>query len=232
MNRIPLLLLALTLLLTGCPGGGSTHSDKELRAAIVLHNEGKYAEALNAFLLIEDDEFKVYKRWELHNYMGSCYMEQEQFEEALARYNLALEENPEEHSVWVNKGVTLRKMDQLDEAEACYQKALELNPNYAELHSSLGSLYIVRDQPEKAAERFDEALRLDPRLAVAHGNYAIALGMMGEFKRAENALKLAEKHGYANTQVVAEYLERLKQTQQLEEQVQALREETEAMQAE
>jgi tetratricopeptide (TPR) repeat protein len=184
--------------------------DKEIRKAIALYGRGQVIDALALFQSAAEKPLKVYESWEVHNYIGSCYLVLDKFEKALAAYNKSLEENAKNHNVWVNKGVSLRNLDRLDDAEECYRKALELKPDYAELHSSLGSLCIVRDNPSEAVKHFQRAIELNPSLAVAHGNYALALGMLGDFTAADAELSKAARHGYVNVEIVRKQLETMR----------------------
>ncbi|NNE91950.1 MAG: tetratricopeptide repeat protein [Verrucomicrobiales bacterium] len=203
------ILAGIVVVLSSCSQEPVT-GDKEMRQGIALFKNDEIIEALDLFQSAAGKPLNVYESWELHNYIGSCYLKLEKFEEALATYDQSLAAHDGSEIVWVNKGVALRKMDRLSEAEECYLKALELNPNYAELHSSLGCLCIVRDKPEEAVDYFERAIKLKPGLASTHGNYAIALGMLGNFEAAEAQLEKAARLGYANVNAVKNDLKAMK----------------------
>jgi tetratricopeptide (TPR) repeat protein len=50
------------------------------------------------------------------------------YTEAIKYYDKALEIDPKDANVWVNKAVALHKLEKYDEAIECYDKALEIDP--------------------------------------------------------------------------------------------------------
>lgn len=217
MTKLYLVLLGAALVFSSCSKSrGPETGDKEVRQAIALYERDQVIDALALFQSAAAKPLQVYDSWEVHNYIGICFLDLRKYEKALAAYNEALDRNPENHIVWVNKGVALRQMDRTDEAEECYRKALAIKPDYAELHASLGSLQIVRNNPTEAVQCLKKAIELDPRLAVAHSNYALALGMLGDFSTAEKELKKAAQLGYANVEPLREHLETMRSNQDAE----------------
>ncbi|MBN1766525.1 MAG: tetratricopeptide repeat protein [Sedimentisphaerales bacterium] len=178
------------------------YGDLDVKRGIDLYAEGKYVEAIPLLEGALNKPLRVYKTYDVYNFIGGCYFDLGMLEEGVQAYTKSLEEKYDQHNIWVNKGVALRQMDRIEEAEACYQQALEIKPDYAELHSSLGSLYIIKGRPQKAVMHFDRAIELDPSLATAHGNYAMALAMLGDYSRADIELRKAARLGYAEDSVL------------------------------
>lgn len=54
-------------------------------------------------------------------------------EEALARYDKAIEINPKDEKAWVDKGSALDELGRYEEALVCYDKVIEINPKDAEV---------------------------------------------------------------------------------------------------
>ncbi|MGB2884722.1 MAG: tetratricopeptide repeat protein, partial [Dehalococcoidia bacterium] len=65
----------------------------------------------------------------------------EQYDEALADYNRALELRPDYPEALNNRGVTYSKMERYDEALADYNRALELRHDYLDALNNRGSTY-------------------------------------------------------------------------------------------
>jgi len=212
-----LVLLIIALSFSSCSNSHtSENGDKEVRRALALCQRDQIIDALSLFESAAAKPLHVYDSWEVHNYIGGCYLALDKFEKALPSFNRSIEENPKRHEVWVNKGVALRHLNRIDEAEGCYREALLLEPDYAELHSSLGSLYIARDNPSEAVKCFKKAITLNPSLAVTHGNYALALGMVGDFSKAKAELKTAARLGYVSVEIVRAELETMESNQEAE----------------
>ena len=206
-----IIVLGITLVISSCSRTNMPESgDKEVRRAIALYKRDEVIDAVLLFEAAAGKPLRIYDLWEVHAYIGSCYLDLDKYERSLAASSRALEEDPKHHQVWVNKGIVLRKLDRLDEAEECYRKALELKPDYAELHSSLGSLHIVRGNPREALQCFKRAITLSPSLAGAHGNYALALGMIGDLSSAEEELKSAARLGYPNVATIRKQIKMMK----------------------
>jgi tetratricopeptide (TPR) repeat protein len=51
------------------------------------------------------------------------------YEEAIACYDKALENDPRLDKAWSNKGTISYNLGRFEEAIACFNKALEINPN-------------------------------------------------------------------------------------------------------
>lgn len=215
MRFLTIVMLGLALGLTGCnpelkSPSSVSFADQQVSDAISLYEKGDLIQAATLLEGTAGKPLQIFRRWQVENYLGNCYADLDQLEKALECYERSLDDDPENHVTWVNKGVAFRKLGLMDDAEACYQKALSLEPDYAELHSSLGTLYLARDDAEQAIPCFQKALELNPGLAVTHGNYALALAMQGEFEMAQQQLDAAARLGYQNASVVQERIDSMR----------------------
>ena len=84
------------------------------------------------------------------------------FEEAIAFYRSAIEENPNFYWSYHNLGETLVKLERPYEAVTYYQRALELNPNSTVSHHNLGDIYRVLDRLDVAIVEYQQAIKYSP----------------------------------------------------------------------
>ncbi len=117
----------------------------------------------------------------------------EEFDEALARYRLAVEEHPESFHAYFNLGAALYRVEEMTQAVGAFQSAAQLaredgdEPNEALARYNLGNAFFrssdadARTNPraaietlEKAVESYRRALELDPALEDARHNIALA----------------------------------------------------------
>src|SRR5690606_38154983 len=83
---------------------------------------------------------------------GICLDALEQFEEAIADYNRALEFNNNVAELWYAKGDTHFNLSQRFDAVESYKKVIELDPFNFECMEDLGRLYIDLDKYSYAEE--------------------------------------------------------------------------------
>lgn len=145
---------------------------------------------------------------------GDEYFAEENYEEAMAYYKKAMEEDPQNVTYITNTAICYRKCGDLETAKSLYYEALDIDPNHAELNSSLGSLYILENDPEKAITFFEKAIEIDPTLSVAFGNGALAYAMVGDFETADEYLKRAVSLGYENGDVLKERIDELRKLEE------------------
>ena len=99
------------------------------REAVVLHNNGRYEEALE----IEKQLVKLNEKNPRYHYiMGVTLHEMEKYEEAEKEKRKAVELEPENAGYHDSMGVTLHEMEKYEEAESEVRKAIELEPENME----------------------------------------------------------------------------------------------------
>ncbi|MCI0684738.1 MAG: tetratricopeptide repeat protein [Gemmataceae bacterium] len=103
---------------------------------------------------------------------------------ALARFNQALDAEPDNPLVHAGRGDAFRAQGQLARAAAAYTEALRLDPRTALWFNNRGLIYHHKGELDKALADFDAALRLDPRFTVAWHNRGVAHFNRGDIARA------------------------------------------------
>lgn len=81
--------------------------------------------------------------------------EQGRPDEAIARYERALEIDSDCADAHNNLGSVLRKQGRPDEAVACYRRALEIDPDYAEAHWNYGLMLLANGRFREGWAEYD-----------------------------------------------------------------------------
>jgi tetratricopeptide (TPR) repeat protein len=79
-------------------------------------------------------------------------------------YREALDQKPDNASIWVQYGHALKEMGHLQEAEEAYRASLELVGDLSDTHLQLGHLLKLQDRKIEAGFCYLRALTLDPAL--------------------------------------------------------------------
>jgi Flp pilus assembly protein TadD len=103
-------------------------------------------------------------------HLGNALHGIDDFEEAAANYQMALEIDGDLVEAHNSRGVSLQRLSRTEEAIGHYQEALRINPDYTMAHNNLGICLAGQGRLEEAAEHFRETLRLKPDDRSARGN--------------------------------------------------------------
>ena len=101
-------------------------------------------------------------------------------EEALARFEQALDAAPENPEVIEAIGRALLSLDRLDEAEASFVDALEFDPEWVAPRMGLAMVALRRDEPFKIVHHLERAIEADPEYPDAYVELGRYYGVMGE----------------------------------------------------
>lgn len=150
-------------------------TEKKLKKALELQQNGKSAEAEAAFkLVLRSDRSNFVSLYSL----GVLAVQSGAQAKALQYFDRAVKVNPDFAPTWYNRGVVLHALDENERALESYDQALKVNPAYSE---ALEHRAILREIVRNAAET-PVAPQPVPELAVQR-NRALELqqqGMLGE----------------------------------------------------
>ena len=113
---------------------------------------------------------------------GNELFEQGRYEEALSRYQDALEKNPESPIITFNTGDAQYKLEAYDRALEAFQQILSTEDSGLKAHSfyNLGNAQFRSGQLQEAVESYKEALRFDPDDPDTKHNLEFALKQLEE----------------------------------------------------
>jgi tetratricopeptide (TPR) repeat protein len=101
-------------------------------------------------------------------------------EEALARFEQALDAAPENPEVIEAVGRALLNLGRLEEAEASFLDALELDPEWVAPRMGLAMVALSRDEPFKIVHHLERAIEADAAYSDAYVELGRYYGFMGE----------------------------------------------------
>ncbi|MBF0280431.1 MAG: tetratricopeptide repeat protein [SAR324 cluster bacterium] len=103
------------------------------------------------------------KAWPAYNNLGVLFQKRGERLQALQFFNSALEINPQDDSIFYNRGNTHASLQQFDKAISDYNRAIELRSNEADYYNNRGVAYANMNQFERAFRDFQKAVNLDPK---------------------------------------------------------------------
>jgi Flp pilus assembly protein TadD len=165
--------------------------------------------------------------WMAYTNLGMNSFQAGRTEEAIARFNQALELNPSDSEAHADLGVALAQQGRTGEAIVQYRQAVKVQPGYPEAHNDLGNALSGQGHTDEAIAEYREACRLKPDYADAYSDLGVALSKAGRMDEAmaefHEALRinpaLPDAHGNLGTalfqqgrtgEAVAEYREALR----------------------
>ncbi|NJM86388.1 MAG: tetratricopeptide repeat protein [Hydrococcus sp. RU_2_2] len=86
---------------------------------------------------------------------------------------------PEDATLYNQKGILLQNLKRYLQAEAAYDKAIQLSPR-ASFYNNRGLLYAKQQKWELALADYNQALQLNPNYANAYYNRGIVRYQMGD----------------------------------------------------
>ncbi len=130
---------------------------------------------------------------QIENDLAGVSMERDQPEEALRHYRRVEELTSGTNGLWFNMGLVYRTLKNNDEAEKYLKRSIEEEPEYGEAFVELAALYANKHDYARAIEVTEEGIRLHPKSAHLRALLASIYMQQGDGRRAEAALKEAER---------------------------------------
>lgn len=109
---------------------------------------------------------------------GTRAYENQQFEEALSKFEAAAKDRPQDARVHYNRGLALHKLGRNDDAKAAFTRALEADAKgelASKIHYNLGTIAASENQREQAIREYRAALKKDPGDELARHNLEVLL---------------------------------------------------------
>ena len=163
--------------------GKFREAKEEFEKALKADPSSEFAE--DSLKVIKDvTDKKIESKTAIHYFKGAAHFLNEQWDEAIADYDKAIELNPRLAMVYVNRGFAYSNIGLLDQAISDYTKAIELNPGFAGAYVNRGSAYLSKGQYDRAISDYSKAVELNPNFAWAYLNRGLAYYYKGEHDKA------------------------------------------------
>ncbi len=163
---------------------GASNESIRRKLALALVKVGRLDEAHRA--LIEDTDSSDP---ETHAALGRVAARQGRHDDAMARFQRALQLDPSFPTASMDSGILMMEMGRFDEARPHLERALDQDPFLAEAWNALGVIESSQNRPQAAVDAWRKAVEADPRLADALFNLGLMLGRMGDREGAIDALQ-------------------------------------------
>ncbi|MCU0565025.1 MAG: tetratricopeptide repeat protein [Oculatellaceae cyanobacterium Prado106] len=124
---------------------------------------------------------------------------QKDYPQAIAIYDEALLEHPQDYRLWQERGLILAKQGRFEEAIASYDQAYALRPDLRDFAHERGDALLELNRYDEAVESFDRFLRYEPNSSHILCDRGYALYQLGRYPEALQSLQQAQKLELANT---------------------------------
>ena len=148
---------------------------------IILYNEGKFQEALDALIMLNNEYPNVPM---IFNLLGVCYKSLGKINNALEAFEVASKIKPDYSEAYFNQGVIHQELNSLEKAIYSYKKTIEIMPKNPKAYNNLGIIYRNLGQIENAVENFEWAVAYKRDFAEAHNNLGICFQDIDQLDKA------------------------------------------------
>ena len=104
--------------------------------------------------------------------------------EDIQKYTEQIKKNPNNASVYYNRGTVYFVLEKYHLAIKDFDKAIQLNPNYLKAYYDRGSSYGNLGQYEKTVQDLSKVIQLDTNFAFAYYNRGVAYSNLGQYEQA------------------------------------------------
>ncbi|MBF0383559.1 MAG: tetratricopeptide repeat protein [Magnetococcales bacterium] len=174
------------------------YSEAEYLCNAILHTAPKHVDSLNILGVIaqrvdrNDIAVELFQRaiginenyGVLYHNLGISYNQLQNYHDAAAAFNSALDKSPENAQIHVDLGTVFENLKNFDEAVVNYQKAISINPNFAKAFFNLGNVKKNQGKLDEAVAHYEKAISINPRLAEVYCNLGNVKKDLGKFDEA------------------------------------------------
>jgi len=115
---------------------------------------------------------------------GNILGEQNKLDEAIRRYQNALQLDPDDPLTYNNLGVVLAKQNHRPESIAAFQKAVHLAPKLAFAHYNMANALVLESRLEEADKEYQAAVSADPNFSDAWNVWGVLEGQRKQYRSA------------------------------------------------
>ncbi len=125
--------------------------------------------------------------------LGAAALNQGKLEEAMKKFNAALETDKTSLEARMYLGIALAAAGHLDEGIEKLNEAVRIEPSSPKAHHNLGTLLMQAGRMDLAQREFERALELDPYFPEAHNNLGLILSKSNQLKNAIGHFRTASE---------------------------------------
>jgi len=138
---------------------------------------------------------------EICDELGSNYLKDLKYEEAIKLYKIELEYGSNNIDVWLELGILYRFTRKFKKSIQALYHALEIEKSNSYALIQLGTTFKAMKKYKDSIETFKQARKIDPHNILALGRLAITFEKMQKYKKAIRILKKAHKINETNTEI-------------------------------
>ncbi len=153
----------------------------QLQQAVSLHGSGELRQASEIYQDVLRQDPRHFDALQL---LGLVYAQVQQWEKALALFDLALQVNAKSPNVLNNQGIVLKALKRFKDAEVSFRAALEIKHDYPEAYNNLGIALQEQGREVEALAKYEAAISLNANYAQAYSNRGNALSRMHRYDEA------------------------------------------------
>lgn len=144
-----------------------------------------------------------------HLRAARVYMEEEEYNRALAELEAARVLQPDNPRVYQNLGDLYVLRGMLEDAEKAFQKAITCEPRFTRAYDGLANVYLRRGEGERGIVAMRQAVAISPRNAIRQLNFGKALLETDAVEEGRKAFEQAVREARADQPVRREIAEAL-----------------------
>jgi tetratricopeptide (TPR) repeat protein len=164
---------------------------KAIHAATILENEGEIEEALQEFLKAD----KIKKTPEICLHISNLFYRLGKLDEAIERYNLCLEEKPNQTGAHYGLGLALYRKAQISEAIQQFKRTILIDPDFLTGYFYLGVCYYHHGQLKEACDTLGTLIEKNPEFTIAYYHLGESYAQLGDIdKTISNFEKVVERN--------------------------------------
>ena len=157
-----------------------------LNLGLAFRQRGYYREAMKEYgLALDRGEDSVLVRQS----MAEVYLLQRDFSAALQMYDSLLQEVPDSHKLWNERGVVLHQLGRAADAIESYRRSVELESDYSLALNNLAVSLAQQGQNDDAVDALAEAVKRDRPLVTPQLNLGLLFFKLSRFELALSAFK-------------------------------------------
>jgi tetratricopeptide (TPR) repeat protein len=132
--------------------------------------------------LLAEDHLTLERKAKLLLEQGNLFLASNEYEEAIASYDQAINITPNDAYAWWSRGNALLDLGQYAEAVTSYDRTLEIKPDYHEAWYNRGIALSQLGDYEEAIASYDRALAIKPDKYQTWNSRGIALRQLGRYE--------------------------------------------------